>query len=169
MTDGHEQLIRKHVIDMRLWNIRVPSDMEQLPSMYWLLKLHKCPYFSRFIAASNKCTTKPLSSLLTSCLTTVLIHYKGYCGGIFTNTGIRVINNLQSVILSMQALNSTSKPRSTNTYDFSTLYTSIPHNSLKFIMKELIEEALQEALEEHSIYLLIIRGRVIGGVEREVK
>ena len=115
MTDSHEQLIRKHVIDMRLWNTRVPSDMEQLPSMYWLLKLHKCPYFSRFIAASNKCTTKPLSSLLTSCLTTVLIHYKGYCGGIFTNTGIRVINNLQSVILSMQALNSTSKPRSTNT------------------------------------------------------
>ena len=41
VTDSHEHLIRKHVIDMRLWNIRVPSDMEQLPSMYWLPKLHK--------------------------------------------------------------------------------------------------------------------------------
>ena len=87
-----------------------------------------------------------MSSLLTSCITTVLIHYKEYCGGIFTNTGINcfwIINNSQSIILSMQALNSTSKARSMNTYDFSTLYTSIPHNSLKFIMKELIEEAFR--------------------------
>ena len=51
--------------------------------------------------------TKPLSSLLTSCLTTVLIHYKEYCGGIFTNTGINcfwVINNLQSVIYTINAI-----------------------------------------------------------------
>ena len=33
----------------------------------YLRKLYKKPYGSRFIAASNKCTTKQLSSLLTSC------------------------------------------------------------------------------------------------------
>ena len=54
---------------------------EQLPSFYWLPKLHKKPYGSRFIAASNTCTTKQLSSLLTSCFKTILIHYKQYCDG----------------------------------------------------------------------------------------
>ena len=53
----------------------MPLDMEELPSIYWLPKLHKNPYGNRFIAASNKCTTKPLSRLLTSCLSTVLVHY----------------------------------------------------------------------------------------------
>ena len=44
-----------------------------------------------------------------------------------------VINNLQSVILSMQALNSTSKARSMNTYDFLLFILAyIPHNSLKY-------------------------------------
>ena len=45
-------------------DIDVQEQHEQLPSFYWLPKLHKKPYGSRFIAASNKCTTKQLSSLL---------------------------------------------------------------------------------------------------------
>ena len=44
--------------------IEVQEQHEQLSSFYWLPKLHKKPYGSRFIAASNKCTTKWLSSLL---------------------------------------------------------------------------------------------------------
>ena len=44
--------------------IDVQEQHEQFPSFYWLPKLHKNPYGSRFIAASNKCTTKQLSSLL---------------------------------------------------------------------------------------------------------
>ena len=53
-------------MDMRKWNISIPSAMEELPSLYWLPKLHTYPYGSRIIAASNKCTTKPL--LFTSTL-----------------------------------------------------------------------------------------------------
>ena len=45
--------------------------------------MHKNPYGNRFIAASNACTTKPLSGLLTVCLTSVLTHYQDYCRGIF--------------------------------------------------------------------------------------
>ena len=75
--------------------------MEQLPDLYWLPKLHKTPYGSRFIAASCRCTTKPLSGLLTACHSTVLVHYREYCNGIFVNTGINcywVINNSQRVL-----------------------------------------------------------------------
>ena len=61
-------LIAGHVVDLAKWNIAVASKMKPLPTLYWLPKLHKSPYGSRFIAASNICTTKPLSRLLTSCL-----------------------------------------------------------------------------------------------------
>ena len=56
---------------MRAQGIKVPSVMHRLPSFYWLPTLHKNPYGNRFIAASNACTTKPLSGLLTACLTSV--------------------------------------------------------------------------------------------------
>ena len=81
-------IVRTHISDMKRSNINIPLDMEELPSVYWLPKLHKNPYSNRFIAASNKCTTKPLSTLLTDCLTTVLVHYNEYCKGIFRNTGV---------------------------------------------------------------------------------
>jgi hypothetical protein len=30
-----------------------------LPSLYWISKLHKCPFKQRYIAGSAKCSTKP--------------------------------------------------------------------------------------------------------------
>ena len=46
----------------------VDKDHSKLPAIYWLPKLLKRPYKSRFIANSGSCTTTELSILLTSCL-----------------------------------------------------------------------------------------------------
>ena len=111
-----------------------------------------------FIAASNKCTTKPLSTLLTTCLTALLVHFEEYCAGICRNTGINcffVINNAQSVLHSLYTLNSTLDGRSLDTFDFSTLYTSIPHHSLKLTIKSLIKEAFRV---RGALYICITRG-----------
>ena len=42
-----------------------------LMTLYWLPKLHKRSYKSRFITKSSACTTTELSILLTSCLTAI--------------------------------------------------------------------------------------------------
>ena len=42
-----------------------------LPLLYWTPKLHKRPYKQRYIAGAVKCSTKPLSQILTSSFTTV--------------------------------------------------------------------------------------------------
>ena len=47
------------------------TGFSRLPTLYWLPKLHKRPYKSRFIANSSACTTTELSILLTSCLTAI--------------------------------------------------------------------------------------------------
>ena len=59
-----------------------------LPSLYWIPKLHKDPYKQHYIAGSAKCSTKPLSKLLTSILTTVKDGLKKYCDVIYSHSGI---------------------------------------------------------------------------------
>ena len=49
----------------------VDENHSKLPTIYWLPKLHKRPYKSRFIANSSACTTTELFILLTSCLTAI--------------------------------------------------------------------------------------------------
>ena len=61
----------------------VDKDHSKLPLLYWLPKLHKWPYKSRFIANSSACTTTELSILLTSCLTAFKDHVIKYCTIVF--------------------------------------------------------------------------------------
>ena len=81
---GCESVVAEHLSFMANKNIVVVPELRSLPSFYWLPKLHKQPYGARFIAVSNKCTTKPLSKLLTSCLSTISCHLKQYCSGVLT-------------------------------------------------------------------------------------
>ena len=86
---------------MKKGRIDVPLEMHELPRFYWLPKKHKSPYGCRFIAASSKCTTKPLSGILTSCFTTILTHFIRNCDCIYRNTGVNTFwinNNSQQVL-----------------------------------------------------------------------
>ena len=76
---GSQCVILEHLQYMTNVNIDVEPEHEDLPSFYWLPKLHKNPYGKRFIAASNKCTTKSLSKLLTTCLAKIICHFREYC------------------------------------------------------------------------------------------
>ena len=60
---------------------------DRLPTMYWLPKLHKRPYKSRFIANSSFCITTELSKLLPSCLTAVKNHVIKYCEELYEKSG----------------------------------------------------------------------------------
>ena len=133
-----------HMRYMRRKCIDVPVEMQQLPSFYWLPKMHKSPYGCRFIAASNTCTTKPLSSMLTSCFSTILTHYKEYCGGIQRQTGVNalwIINNSQQVLEMLERVNTYGKAQHFDSFDLSTLYTNIPHDLLQNNVQEFIMEA----------------------------
>ena len=137
-------LVSKHLEYMMRNEIDVPSEHEKLPSFYWLPKLHKKPYGARFIAASNKCTTKQLSSLLTSCFKTILTHFKEYCEGIYRFTGVNcywIIDNSKDVLDKLHSINETSRAKSFESFDFATLYTTIPHDALKERVGALVSEA----------------------------
>ena len=125
--------------------VNIKDDDIDLPSLYWIPKLHKDPYKQRCIAGSSSSSTKPLSRLLTSILTTVKEGLKKYCNSIFSHSGINqmwILKNSKELLDNLQS-HSLNSIHSIKTYDFSTLYTTISHTKLKARLSELIKNAFR--------------------------
>ena len=108
--------------------------------MHWIPKLHKNPYKSRFIANSSKCSTTNLSKHLTSALSCIKEHIYKYCETIRSNSGVNFfwsIKNSGAILDKFSAINH--KASSLDVFDFSTLYTSLPHQKIKDQLKDLIK------------------------------
>ena len=100
--------------------------------MYWLPKLHKRPYKARFIANSSSCTTTALSRLLTSCLTVIKSHVIRYCETVYETSNKNwfwSVKNSGEVLSKLKCRKF--RATSLSTYDFSTLYTTLPHDLIK--------------------------------------
>ena len=123
--------------------------------MYWLPKLHKRPYKARFIANSSSCTTTELSKLLTSCLTAIKSHVIRYCETVYETSNKNwfwSIKNSGEVLSKLKCRGF--RATSLSTYDFSTLYTTLPHNLIKEKLLDLIEWTFKRALKNYgSLYL----------------
>ena len=56
IVDGHGCHTALH------FDVKAKENQDKVPTLYWLLKLHKNPYKARFIANSSSCTTTELSN-----------------------------------------------------------------------------------------------------------
>ena len=124
------------------FGISTKDEELDLPSLYWIPKLHKCPYKQSYIAGSSKCSTKPLSKLLTSILSAIKDGLQSYrtCETAYFRGGVNkmwILKNSKDLLEYIQS-NSLSSCNSIICFYFSTLYTSIPHSNLKDKMKELV-------------------------------
>ena len=122
------------------FSVCVKERQDRLPTMYWLPKLHKTPYKARFIANSSSCTTTELSKLLTSCLTAVKNHVIRYCEKVYERSDKNLfwsIKNSGEVLIKLKSIGF--RATSLSTYDFSTLYTTLPHNLIKEKLINLFE------------------------------
>ena len=136
-----DEIVRTHTTTLEnIFHITLQQKEKNLPKIYWIPKLHKTPYKARFIAGSSSCTTTKISKLITECLKLVKSHCTSYCKTILERTGVNcmwIINNSLDVIHTLQEkqliLNQVS------TWDFSTLYTSLPHAKLKHQLHDLLE------------------------------
>ena len=129
----------------------VYGDHSKLPKLYWLPKLHKQPYKSHFIANSSACTTTKLSVLLTSCLTAIKNNTIKYCTTVYERNGKKLFWSIKNSGEILNKLKSKGFLASgLSTCDFSTLYTTLPHNLIKEKLTELIEQTFNR---EGSLYL----------------
>ena len=167
-----DQLLVHHI--STLTKIDVKIDKCELPTFYWLPKLHKRPYKSSLISNSIHCSTTILSKHITSALTAVKDHVIKYSETAFSNSNVNYfwsiktlprssaltavkdhvikysetafsnsnvnyfwsIKNSSEVIEKLRLRNFWSSQVSS--FDFSTLYTPLPHDLIKAKMLSLV-------------------------------
>ena len=146
-TFTERTVVSENVEKSEQLGVDVKITCRNLPTMYWIPKLHKNPYKARFIANSSACTTTQLSKLLTSCLNKIKEHVKRYCDKAYENSGINLfwsIKNSSDVLIKLE--NNKHQAFTISPYDFSTLYTTLPHDLIISKLSKLIKKHLLERI-----------------------
>ena len=105
--------------------------------------MHKNIYKQRFIAGSSKCSTKPLSILLTKLLTHIKQGLQKYCKTAYSRSGI---NQMWIFMNSKELLEHLKSPtfnhvQASSLLIFPLFYTAIPHQKLKDRLNIIIRNA----------------------------
>ena len=138
--DSFETIVKSHNQFIISAGLEMSEEDQNLLYLYWKPKLHKSPYKHRFISGSSNCTTKDLSCLLTKVLSTIKDGLVRYCNTKTSRNGVSnmwILKNSTSLLSSLDQLDLRTAT-SVQTFDFSTLYTSIPHDLLKSRISNLV-------------------------------
>jgi hypothetical protein len=128
-----DEILQNHISVLNTFNIPKNQDQFDFPYLSWIPKLHKNPNKQRYTAGSSKCSTKPLSLLHTKLLTAIKESLQRYCFTAYSRSGVIqmwILKNSKEFLENVK-FHDVSKIDSIKIYDFSTLYTTIPHNKLK--------------------------------------
>ena len=144
LTDfSASEVLDNHKSVLTSFGIQTNNEELDLPYIYWIPKMHTNPFKHRFIAGSSKCSTKPLSILLTKLLTHIKQGLQKYCETAFSRSGINQMWILKNSKELLDHLKSPNFNLITNikSFDFSTLYTTIPHQKLKSRLATIIRNS----------------------------
>jgi hypothetical protein len=139
-TRTKEEILDNHRSVICSFGISTKDEELDLPSLYWIPKLHKCPFKQRSFPGSAKCSTKPLSKLLKCIISAVKTGLQSYCDTSYSRGGVNqmwILKNSKDLLEYIQS-KSLSSCNSTKTFDFSTLYTTIPLSKLKNKTRDLV-------------------------------
>ena len=120
------EVLDNHTSVLTSFGIETSNDELDLLYIYLIPKAHKNPYKHRFITGSSKCSTKPLSILLTKQLTHIKQGLQKYCETTYSRSGVNqmwILKNSKELL------------------EHSTLYTTIPHQKLKDRLARIIRNA----------------------------
>ena len=143
VQENKDNILNSCKATMLRGKLDIKDDCVKLPKLYWTPKMHKNPRSKRFITAGRNTITSSLSEVVGICLNTLLKADKNrskYTYKFKDYHDYFLIDNRDDVIKFMKdsnAININSK--SVRTYDFKTLYTSIPHNKLKDVVSKFIK------------------------------
>lgn len=139
-----DDVIHNNVLLCEKYGITLEERIQTLPFMYWLPKMHYNPPRARFIIASSSCSTKPLSKITSAIFKRIFdsvrsFHKKSYFYKNYNR--FWVIENSSPIIDKLTQINERKRAKDISTYDFSTLYTNLEHDSLIQNLNEIIDFA----------------------------
>ena len=133
----------KHKLVLNFFGIQTNEEELDLPYIYWIRKKHKNPYKHWFIAGSSNCSTKPLSVRLTKLLIHIKQGLQKFCKIAYSRSGInqiRILKNSKELLEHLKSLN-VNLVTSTKSFDFATLYTTIPFQKLTSRLTTIIRKS----------------------------
>ena len=132
-STGEKTVVNSHSNEVPYkFAVNVKERQDKLSTMYWIPKLQKRPYKARFIAISSSCSTTELSKLFTSCLTAVKYRVIRYYEIVYFRSRKNTFWSIKNSGEVLSKLKSRGfRAPSLSTYDFSTVYTTLPHNLIK--------------------------------------
>ena len=136
INKNQEQIIQHNLEYNTRLKLSNGSEDNSLPIMYWIPKLPKNPVGSRFIIASENCSTNPLSKAVSNIFKLIYSQIENFqrkSKFLSNYNKFWVIQNVDPVIQNINIINRKKKPKSIATYDVRTLYTTLPHH--KFIKR----------------------------------
>ena len=145
-------IINEHKTYLNNMKINLCENMEVLPLIYWIPKMHKNPTSFRFIIASPRCSLKPLSKDLTSIFKLFYRKVERYYTKSRIWSGLKqfwVIQNNKPVIDDINKISRRKAAKTVSTFDFSTLYTKIPHNKLISVLNNIIDFAFKGGTRDY--------------------
>ena len=99
-----------------------------LPIMYWLPKMHKTPTSSRFIVASKNYSSNPFSDTISKTFEMIFNAVESFFYSGFKK--FWVLQKSFAIVTKINKVSVKKKIKSISTFDFSTLYTTIPRKLL---------------------------------------
>ena len=151
--DDEQNIVNRHVSDLKNVTLEVDEDERRLPFIYWTAKQHKVPTGARFIVSGKKCSTKSLSKRLLKIFKLVQKTLKSYCRykcNFLKTSSFWVIDNSKPIHSNINYLNLRGKAKSIFTYDFTQLYTNIPHDLLVSQIQFVLDEAFKIKAESYA-------------------
>ena len=139
IDDSFETIMKSHNQLITSVGLEMSEEDQNLPYLYWTPKLHKSSYKHQFIAGSSKCMTIDLLCLLTKVLSTIKDGLVRYCNTETSHNGANkmwILKNSKSLLSSLDQ-HDVHTATSVQTFDFSTLYTSILSDLLKSRYKDM--------------------------------
>ena len=131
MNITKKDLLRRHEMMSRMFNVKIDPTNEQIPVLFGTPKLHKNPIKMRYIAGASRSTMKPLAITAHNMLLMMKEHFKRYCKTIETRTfEKRYISVSSSREVVNKIMTNGLEFNQIKTYDFSTLYTKLPHDKV---------------------------------------
>jgi hypothetical protein len=141
-NESADKIISNHIKYLSSMRINVDDEFKQLPRLYWTPKMHKKPVGSRFIVGNPKSSLKPLTKDITSICKLFYSQINAYYNKSTFNPCIKHLWIVQSNDTLLQEINNINKRKSArtiSTYDFSSLYTNIPHDSLLRVLEGIVD------------------------------
>ena len=120
-----DEILQNYHSKMLTFGISLPEEDTDFHKLYWIPKFQENPYKQRYIAVSAKCSTKPLSQILTRILTAVKDGLQKYCDTAYARSGVNqmwILINSKELLENLKA-QSLHSVNSIKAFNFPTLHS----------------------------------------------